>query len=133
MAGHGTKYARKKDGAIAALLSTRTLEEAAREADISVRTLLRWLKRDDFQQDYLAARRSVVGAAMARLQSAAGAAASTIVKSLIDPNLSPAERLRAARLVLAMADKGLERDDFELRLARVEKIAGSDEADGPRV
>jgi len=41
MAGHGDKFGRKKEEAIAALLSQRSIEEAARTAGISTRTLMR--------------------------------------------------------------------------------------------
>jgi transposase-like protein len=44
MAGHGTKFGHKKEEAIAALLTQRNLEEAARTAGIGTRTLLRWLQ-----------------------------------------------------------------------------------------
>jgi hypothetical protein len=40
MAGHGEKFGRKQEEAIAALLTQRNVEEAARAAGISVRTLL---------------------------------------------------------------------------------------------
>jgi transposase-like protein len=44
MAGHGAKFGRKKEEAIAALLSQRSVEDAARVAKIGVNTLLRWLQ-----------------------------------------------------------------------------------------
>ena len=48
MAGHGEKFGRKKEEAIAALLTQRNIEEAARTAGIGTRTLLRWLKIPEF-------------------------------------------------------------------------------------
>ena len=50
-------YPRIKDRAIAALLTSRTIVAAARKADISERTLRRWLKKDDFQSHLRRARR----------------------------------------------------------------------------
>jgi len=41
MVGHGSKFGRRKEAAVAALLSCRTLEEAARTAGIGATTLLR--------------------------------------------------------------------------------------------
>jgi len=41
MTGYGTKFGRKKEEAIAALLSHRNLEEAARAVGIAPNTLLR--------------------------------------------------------------------------------------------
>jgi hypothetical protein len=41
--GHGSKFGRKKEEAIAALLTQKNIEEAARAANIGTKTLLRWL------------------------------------------------------------------------------------------
>ena len=56
MTGHGAKYGRKKEEAIAALLSQRKVEEAARVVGIAPKTLLRWLKVPEFKEAYLQAR-----------------------------------------------------------------------------
>jgi hypothetical protein len=42
MAGHGEKFGRKMEAAVAALLTQRNIEEAAKAAGISARTLMRW-------------------------------------------------------------------------------------------
>ena len=52
MTGHGAKFGRKKEEAIIALLSHRTIEEAARAVDLSTKTLLRWQKEPAFQSAY---------------------------------------------------------------------------------
>ena len=44
MTGHGSKFGRKKEEAIAALLSHRSIEEAAQAINIAPKTLLRWLQ-----------------------------------------------------------------------------------------
>jgi hypothetical protein len=43
MVGHGSKFGRKKEAAIAALLTQRNIEEAAKAAGIGANTLLRWI------------------------------------------------------------------------------------------
>ena len=120
MRGHGSQFGRRKEAAIAALLSTRTIEEAAREAGVSARTLLRWMKNPEFREEWLSARRDGLSQATARLQSAAGAAASILTKALVDPSISPA-RLKAAQFVLEMAQKGLAFEDIEIRLTKLER------------
>jgi transposase-like protein len=57
MVGHGTKFGRKKEEAFVALLSHRSIDEAARAVDISPNTLLRWLKDTEFDAGYREARR----------------------------------------------------------------------------
>jgi transposase-like protein len=44
MKGHGTQFGRKKDEAIAALLTQRNIEEAARATGVAPNTLLKWMK-----------------------------------------------------------------------------------------
>jgi uncharacterized protein YjgD (DUF1641 family) len=61
MAGFGSKINRKQEDAIAALLSQRNVEEAARAAKIGVRTLYRWLKDPDFDTAFRQARRAAFG------------------------------------------------------------------------
>ena len=121
MIGHGTKFGRKKEEAIAALLSQRSIEEAARVADIGTTTLLRWLKIPEFKDEYLKARREAVEQAGARLQQATGAAGVTILKLMTDPNVSPGVRLRSAACVFDYAFKGIEVEDIDMRVAELEQ------------
>jgi transposase-like protein len=57
MVGQGEKFGRKKEDAIAALLTQRNIEEAAKAAGIGANTLLRWLNVPEFQAAYREARR----------------------------------------------------------------------------
>ena len=70
MVGHGAKFGRKKEEAIAALLTQRNIEEAARAAKIGPNTLLRWLQVPEFQNAYRKARREMVQQSIARMQQA---------------------------------------------------------------
>ena len=49
IAGHGTKFGRRKELAIAALLSERNIAEAARVAGIGTPTMYRWIGEPEFQ------------------------------------------------------------------------------------
>ena len=128
MVGHGTKFGRKKEEAIAALLSQRSIEDAARVAKIGTNTLLRWLQVPEFRDAYLKARREAVGQSIARMQQATGAATITVLKLMTDPNIPAAVRLRAAECIFAHAIKGIELEDIETRLAELERAAKSSES-----
>jgi len=52
MKGHGTKFGRKKEEAIVALLTQRNIEEAAKATGIAPNTLLNWMKVPEFQASY---------------------------------------------------------------------------------
>lgn len=123
MAGHGSKFGRKKEAAITALLSQRNHEEAARAAGVSKRTLNRWQKMPEFQSAYLEARRAAMFEANARLQQASSAAVSTLVKVMVDPSTPASARVRAADCILARGNQGLENEDYDVRLAALERAA----------
>ncbi len=68
MNGHGAKFGRKKEEAIAALLTQRNMEEAARASGIGANTLLQWLQVPELKDAYRKARRDAYSQAMARIQ-----------------------------------------------------------------
>jgi transposase-like protein len=120
MTGHGAKFGRKKEEAIAALLSQRNVEDAARSVDIDAKTLLRWMKEPEFDAEYRNARRAAFGQSVARLQQAYGAAVSTLLKIMVDSNTPASTRVRAEDSVLGHTAKAMELDDIEARLSALE-------------
>jgi hypothetical protein len=123
MAGHGEKFGRKKEEAIAALLTQRNVDEAARTAGIGTRTLLRWLKIPEFAAAYREARRQAFGQSIARLQQATSAAAATLLKIMVDPSAPASVRVRAADSVFNHAAKAIEIEDIEARVSELERAA----------
>jgi hypothetical protein len=120
MMGHGTKFGRKKEEAIGALLSHRNVDEAAQSIKLAPKTLLRWMQIEEFKAAYLKARREAVDQATGRMQQATGAAGVTVLKLMTDPKVPPAARLRAAEFVFELAMKGIQMEVFEVRLAELE-------------
>ena len=123
MKGHGTKFSHKMEQAIAALLSQRNHEEAARVAGIGVATLLRWQKLPEFQTAYRQARREAFGQSIARLQQGTSAAATTLLKTMIDANTPASVKVRAAEAIFNHAAKAIEIEDIEARLSELERAA----------
>jgi hypothetical protein len=121
MIGHGTKFSRKMEAAVAALLTQKNQEEAARATGISVATLLRWQKLPEFQKAYREARRAAHGQSIARLQQASGAAVSTLLKIMVDQNAPASTRVRAADSVLDHSAKAIEMEDIEARVTELEQ------------
>ena len=121
MAGHGTKLGRKQEEAIAALLTQRSIEDAARACGLGARTLLRWLKLPEFNAAYREARRAAFSQSIARLQQATTAAVSTLLKVMVDPNTPASTRVRAADSVLDHSAKSIEIEDIEARVAELER------------
>ena len=125
MTGHGAKFGRKKEEAIVALLTTRTTEEAARAINVTAKTILRWQKEPEFQKAYRDARREAFGQSIARLQQGTSAAATTLLKTMIDPNTPASVRVRAAEAIFNHAAKAIEIEDIEARVLELERAAGT--------
>ena len=119
----GSKFSRKMEEAIAALLTQRTLDDAARSVGIGTPTLIRWQKDPEFQTAYREARRAAFGQSIARLQQASCAAVSVLIKVMADPTSPPSTRVRAADSVLDHASKAIEIEDIEVRVADLERAA----------
>ena len=123
MAGPGSKFTRKREEAIAALLTQRNIEEAAKSIGIGTQTMLRWLKIPEFQTAYREARRAAFRQSIARLQQASTAAVSTLLKIMVDPNAPASTRVRAADSVLDHAKQAIEIEDIDVRVAELERAA----------
>jgi hypothetical protein len=121
--GHGSKFGRKKEEAIAALLTQRNVEEAARVAEVGTQTLHRWMKDPEFDAAYREGRRAAVSQTYARLQQASSAAASTLFKLMVDASAPASTRVRAANSILDHSRRAIEIDDIEVRVAALEQAA----------
>jgi transposase-like protein len=127
MKGHGTKFDRKMEEAVAALLTQRNIEDAAKQVGISSPTLLSWMKQPEFQTFYREARRTAFSQAIGRLQQGATAAATALLRTIVDPNTPASVRVGAAECVLNHALKAMEVEDVEARVAVLERSAAEQE------
>src|SRR5215467_6714139 len=121
MRGHGAKFGRKKEAAIAALLTQRNTEEAARAINVGQATLLRWMKDPEFDAAYRETRRLAFRQSVARLQQASSAAATTLLKVMLDPATPPAVKVRAADLIFSNGAKAIELEDMDARITELER------------
>jgi hypothetical protein len=113
---------RQREQLILALLQQPGLEKAAAAVGISTVTAWRITKTQEFKEEYRQARREAFIQSLGRLQQAAGAATSTLMKIMVDPNAPAGSRVRAADRVLEHAQSALELEDIQVRLARLEQI-----------
>ena len=123
MVGHGGRLGRKQEEAVAALLTQPRVEDAARTAGVSVRTLYRWMREPEFAARYKEARRAASSQCSARLQQMSPAAVSTLGKIMVDPNAPAASRVRAASCILERAAQAREIEEIEGRLDALESAA----------
>ena len=121
MRGHGAKFGRKMEQAIAALLTERNQVEAARVAGVGIATLLRWHKLPEFQTAYRDAKRAAFSQSIARLHQMSSAAVSTLGKIMVDANAPASTRVRAADTILNHTTKAIEIEDIAARVAALEE------------
>src|SRR5580658_4731642 len=125
--GHGSKFGRKKEAAIAALLSEKNHAEAARVAGIDIKTLKRWMRMPVFIEEWRRARLEAMEQAYARAQQSSGACISVLLKLMVDSCTPASGRIRAALGTFGIAQEGLNLE-IETRvaaLARAQEIAKS--------
>jgi hypothetical protein len=106
-----------------ALLEHPTLEKAAVAVGVSDVTLWRSLQRPEFAEAYRKARREAFSQSVARLQHASNAVVGTLLRVMTDREAPAASRVRAADVVLQTALRGMEMEDIEARLDRLERSA----------
>jgi len=130
MAARNSSLERKQEEAIAALLTQRNMEEAAKTVGVASRTLIRWMKIPEFQRAYREARRAAFQQSIARLQQGTSAAATTLIKLLVDPATPASVKARVADSIFNHAAKAIEIEDIEARVAALEQSVASDKAGG---
>ena len=87
-----------KEKALAALLESSSITEAAQNCELSEKTLRRYLEEKEFSEEYAEARRQIVESAVTGLQNAANEAVETLRRNLTCDN--PQAEIRAAQLIL---------------------------------
>jgi hypothetical protein len=114
--GHGEKATRKFELAIAALLTSSTIERAAEQIGVAPITLRRWMVEPAFKSEYQAARRQVMEQA---------AAVATLEGVMADQDAPASARVSAARAVLEMGQKAVELGDLDGRVTELEHAAAA--------
>jgi sensor histidine kinase regulating citrate/malate metabolism len=117
MVGHGERYSRKHAQAAEALLTARTLEQAAEMVNINVRTLKNWLRRPDFQAVYRDLKRQVNDVSSGRVQQLAGKAADALERLLESDR--EAVVAKVALGILAHVRRAVELDELAEQLAEL--------------
>jgi len=97
-------------------------------ADVGARTLFRWQNEPEFEAEYRKARRDAYRQSIGRLQQGSSAAASTLIKLLVEPTTPASTRARAAEIILNRSAKAIEIEDIDARLSELERAAEASKA-----
>ena len=111
------QLSRRQVQALPYLVSAPTLAEAARRAQITDRTLRRWLNDYEFRQEFERLRRAANEISRAEISGLSLKAALVVGEALDDPNSSI--RLRAALAALSLSQKANEIADLQQQLDRI--------------
>lgn len=122
MAGLAENLTSRQVQAIAALLASPSIGQAASAVGVGERTLFRWLQDSDFQAAYRAARADALTQATARLTQAAGEAIDTLREVMGDTEAPASARVSAARTVLELAVRAVELEDLVQRVEVLEAL-----------
>ncbi|HWX42451.1 MAG TPA: hypothetical protein VN345_14970 [Blastocatellia bacterium] len=113
----------KQEIAIAALISTNTIKQAAAAASVSEVTLWRWMKQPEFKKAYREARWKAVQQAITKLQHSTSSAATVLQQIADNDKIDPRCRVYASRAIFQNAFKGIDLEDHEERLDELEATA----------
>jgi hypothetical protein len=123
----------RQKAAIACLLSTTTMSEAAKEAKVKEKTLCRWLDDPFFRRAYRKMRFIAFEQAMSQLQINTAEAVETLRSIFTDKEITASSRVSAATNTINIAMKFTELDDLVRRVdALEEKVASRTIAGGSK-
>jgi hypothetical protein len=109
----------KQERAIIALISSPSVEEAAKAAGISKSTIFKWFQDEGFQSTYRAARGDLVRHAIAQAQAACSEAVAVLREIMNNVDTLASTRVSAAKTLLETSIKAVELEDI---VARIEKL-----------
>jgi hypothetical protein len=107
-----------KEKALAALIETSSIREAAKVSGMGEATFYRYLQDREFLTEYRTLRRTMIENAISQFQQTASEAIRTLKDNLHCEN--PAIAVRASQIILEFAFKGLETTDILERLEKIE-------------
>ena len=117
---NSARAGRKTAQAIAALLTCRTIEEAAQHVGVSAVALRRWRSKPAFAAQMCAAQEEILAGVINELRVAGASAASTLRNISADMTAAPAARVRASVAIINLLLKAHQVEVIEMRLTALE-------------
>jgi len=129
MAEAAEKLKGKQAAALAALLSSPSVAEAAKVAGCGERTIWRYLSDAAFAEEYRRARREVTQHTVMRLQARSSEAAEILFRIAQDESAPASARVSACRAIIEQAFDGVKTTEL---IERVDALQKQIEAKGKR-
>lgn len=120
MARQGGKLGRKKEVLIVALLTSKTVVEAAQQTGVSVSTIMRWMREDKFRAAYQAAKDEVLRSVTTRLTVNSADAVESLAEISGDSDAPPGARVSASVNTIRLALDAHVIETLEERIRKLE-------------
>lgn len=104
-----------------ALMTEPTIEKAADKAGVARSTAFRYLKDTEFKSELLSKKREMMSQVTNQLQHKALEAVKVLSEIMTSEEAPEYARISAAKSILDNAYKGLDLEDIQVRLAKVEE------------
>lgn len=114
----------RQDRFLKALLECASIDEACRKAGINRTTGYKYLKDQDFMNEYRTLRREAMQQVTARLQKASEEAVAVLTEVMNDKEAPHASRVTSAKNVLDVAYRSLELDDYQKEIEEIKSTIG---------
>ena len=114
------RVGRKTAVAIAALLSSKTIEDAAQTVGVPASTLRRWRSKPAFAAQMCRAQEEILAGVINELRVAGVSAATALRKISADTKAAPAARVRASVAIINLLLKAHQVEVIEMRLTALE-------------
>jgi hypothetical protein len=118
--GRHSGKTRHRQAAIVALISTASLQEASAAANVSPRTLNRYLADESFKAEYREAKARMLDGALNRLRSASLQAVEVLVEISNDVAAASSARVSAAKAIIELSLKAGAIEEIEDWLLELE-------------
>jgi transposase-like protein len=119
----GTKLGARQLAAIEALLRPGTIEDAARQAGVTTKTLLRWMKNPE--SEFMAVYRAAVRADCRQTMASLGQEPTQIIRAILRvmyQSKKPTLRLKAAREITLLANEANQIEEFAAGVADAQRL-----------
>jgi DNA-binding transcriptional MerR regulator len=120
MAGTRGKLGRKREQVIMALLTCRTVQQAAEQSGVSLSSIMRWQREEPFRKALEAAKTQLLRAATLRLAANVGEAAETIGEIVRDGDAPKGARLQASVSTFRLLQDDRVLETLEERIRKLE-------------
>lgn len=119
---NATNLTLKQQNGLIALLSCKTLEDAAKKIDVAPSTIYRWLQDKDFKSEYQNAKTQCTKQTITRLQYISLEAVE-VLRTIMNNTKTPASvRVSSAKTIIDTALKGAELEDLAVRVEKLEAL-----------